>query len=95
MTLIILLLLSIIFIVISTTKLNLHAFLALLLVAILYGLFSGMALPELITSIQDGFGGTIGKIGIVIIAGLYLQAIDRSRALPDAEFDGVLRLTRK
>ena len=69
MTLIILLIISIIFIVVSTTKLNLHAFLALLTVAIFYGLFSGMELPELIAAIQDGFGGTIGKIGIVIIAG--------------------------
>jgi len=67
MLLIFLLLLSIFFIILSTTKFNLHAFLALLLAAILYGLLSGMPLSELVDSLEQGFGGTIGKIGIVII----------------------------
>ena len=65
----ILLVLSILFIVISTTKLNLHAFLALLIAAIFFGLFSGMPLQEILSSVEQGFGGTVGKIGIVIVAG--------------------------
>jgi GntP family gluconate:H+ symporter len=69
MLLIILLLISILFIVISTARFKLHPFLALLLAAIGYGLFSGMPLPKLIESINGGFGNTIGYIGIVIVAG--------------------------
>ncbi|MBN1818539.1 MAG: GntP family permease [Sedimentisphaerales bacterium] len=69
MLIIVLLLLSIFFIVISTTRFNLHAFLALLVAALFFGICSGMPLHEIVSSIEQGFGGTIGKIGIVIIAG--------------------------
>lgn len=69
MLLIILLVLSIVLIVISAAKFKVHAFLSLLVVSILFGLFSGMELSEIVSSLQDGFGGTIGKIGIVIIFG--------------------------
>jgi len=64
-----LLFLSILFIVISTTRFNLHAFLALIIAALFFGICSGMPLNEIVSSIEQGFGGTIGKIGIVIIAG--------------------------
>ena len=67
--LIILLLACIFFIVISTTKFKLHPFIALLLAAIGFGLFSGMPLPEIVQSVNGGFGNTIGYIGIVIVAG--------------------------
>jgi len=69
MLLIILLLVSVLFIVISTTKFKLHPFIALLLAAIGFGLFSGMPLPEIVKSVNNGFGTTIGYIGIVIVAG--------------------------
>ena len=64
MLLIILLFVSIAFIVISTTKFKLHPFIALLLAAIGFGLFSGMPLPEIVKSVNGGFGTTIGYIGI-------------------------------
>ncbi len=66
---ILLLFLSIIFIVLSTTKLRLHPFLALLFASIAFGLLSRMPLELIIESINTGFGGTLGHIGIVIIAG--------------------------
>ena len=66
---ILLLVLSIVFIVLATTRFNLHPFLALLFVAIGFGILSGMPLPDIVTSINEGFGGTIGRVGIVIIAG--------------------------
>jgi GntP family gluconate:H+ symporter len=65
----VLLIVSVLFIIISTTKFKLHAFLALLFAAIFFGLLSGMPLQEIVISLEQGFGGTIGKIGIVIIAG--------------------------
>jgi gluconate:H+ symporter, GntP family len=69
MRLIILLILAVVWIIISTTKLKLHPFLALLFATIGFGLFSGMPLNDLIESINGGFGNTIGYIGIVIVAG--------------------------
>jgi len=72
MLLIILLLVSVLFIVVSTSKYNFHPFLALLFAAIGFGLFSGMPLTNLARSINDGFGQTLGSIGIVIIAGVII-----------------------
>jgi GntP family gluconate:H+ symporter len=67
--LIIVLLICILFIVFSSTKLKLHPFLALLFAAIAFGLFTGMPLSQIVASINNGFGSTIGYIGIVIVAG--------------------------
>jgi GntP family gluconate:H+ symporter len=70
MWLLILLLLAVIFIIVATTRLKLHPFLALLISAFGYGIISGkMSLQEIVESVNAGFGGTIGYIGIVILAG--------------------------
>jgi len=66
----ILLLLAVVFIIIATTKLNLHPFLALLIAAFGYGILCGkMSLEQVVEAVNAGFGGTIGYIGIVILAG--------------------------
>ena len=72
MYLIIVLVVSILFIVISTSKFKLHPFLALLFVAVGFGLCARMPLPDIVKSINDGFGGTLSSIGIVIIAGVLI-----------------------
>ena len=72
MVLIVLLLLSIAFIVVSTSKFQLHPFLALLFASVGFGLCAQMPLGDIVKSINDGFGGTIGSIGIVIIAGVII-----------------------
>ena len=69
MLIIILLLLAVAFIVVSTTRLHLHPFLALTFAAIFFGLLSGMPLDTVATAIQTGFGNTLGSVGILIIAG--------------------------
>ncbi len=70
MWLLFLLLLAVLFIIVATAKLRLHPFLALIAAAFGFGLFGGrLTLEEVIESINAGFGGTIGYIGIVIIAG--------------------------
>ena len=66
---IIVLILAIAFIVVSTAKFKVHPFLALILAAIGYGLCSGMPLESIVKSINNGFGNTVGSIGIVIVAG--------------------------
>ena len=69
MLMIVILLVTVVLLVLSTTKLNLHPFLALLFAAIGFGIVSGMPLSVIAESINEGFGGTLAKIGIVIIAG--------------------------
>jgi gluconate:H+ symporter, GntP family len=69
MLLIIVLLLCILFIVFSSTKLRLHSFLALLFAGLAFGLFTGMPLQQIVQSLNTGFGNTLGYIGIVIVAG--------------------------
>jgi gluconate:H+ symporter, GntP family len=69
MLLLILLAVSIVFIVLATAKLELHPFLALLITAFGFGILSGMPLLDVVESVNEGFGGTIGYIGIVILAG--------------------------
>ncbi|TDT45757.1 GntP family permease [Fonticella tunisiensis] len=73
--LILILLLTIIFIVIATSKFKLHPFLSLIVAA--YGLAFAAGIPsekiaEIITS---GFGGTLTSIGIVIISGTIIGTI--------------------
>ena len=67
--LIVVLILAIAFIVLSTARFKLHPFLALIMAAIGFGLCSGMPLGEIVKSVNNGFGNTVGSIGIVIIAG--------------------------
>ncbi|MDB4292519.1 GntP family permease [Maribacter sp.] len=68
------LLLSIAVIVLLITYLRLHPFLALFIVALLFGFASGMEYQLILKSINDGFGGTLGKIGLVIIFGVIIGA---------------------
>jgi len=70
MWLILLLILSILFIIISTSVLKWHPFLSLLIAAFGFGILSGtMSLLDVVNAINSGFGNTIGYIGIVILAG--------------------------
>lgn len=69
-----LILLSVAAIVLLITKLKLHPFLALLFVSIAFGLATGMKTALIISSIQEGFGGTLGKIGLIIILGVIIGA---------------------
>ncbi|HTR82465.1 MAG TPA: GntP family permease [Bacteroidota bacterium] len=65
---------SIILIVFLTARLKVYPFIALLLVAIVYGMFAGMPLDQIVASVNDGFGSTLGKIGIIIVLGVIIGA---------------------
>jgi GntP family gluconate:H+ symporter len=69
MLVIIVLILCILFIVFSSTKFKIHPFLALLFASLGFGILSGMPLSQIVLSINNGFGSTLGYIGIVIVAG--------------------------
>ena len=71
---ILLLVLSVLLIILLTVKLKVHPFLALLAAALFFALFSGMTLNNIVTMVNDGFGVTLGKIGIVIVLGVIIGA---------------------
>lgn len=68
------LLISVALIILLTTKLKVHPFVVLLVVAILYGIVSGMPLNQLVESVNKGFGNTMGGIGMIIILGVIIGA---------------------
>ncbi|MFY0688444.1 MAG: GntP family permease [Cyclobacteriaceae bacterium] len=71
---ILLLLLSIGIIILLTVRMDIHPFLALLVAALFFGLGTGMSFEQILISLNDGFGGTLGKIGLVIIFGVIIGA---------------------
>ena len=68
----IILLISILLIILTTTKWKWHPFLALLFVTVFYGIGTGIPTETILKTINEGFGGTIGSIGIIVIAGLII-----------------------
>ncbi len=81
MVLVLILVALIAFIVLSTTRLKLHPFLALLGAALLAGFAYQVPSGEIVKTITSGFGGILGYIGIVIALGTIIGVIlERSGA---------------
>lgn len=57
------------------SKMKWHPFIVLLLAAFFVGLTTGMDVNKVIKTITTGFGGILGNIGIVIIAGTIIGTI--------------------
>jgi gluconate:H+ symporter, GntP family len=74
----VLVVISIVLIIILTTKLKLHAFIALFIVSLLLA-FASLPASTIIKTIKDGFGGTMGSIGFLIILGAIIGiTLDRT-----------------
>jgi len=86
---------SVALIILLTTKLKVHPFVVLLLVAILYGIVSGMPLNQIITSVNNGFGNTMGGIGMIIILGVIIGAFLENSGGAYALAEKVLKYTGK
>lgn len=72
---------GVLFIVISSAKFKLHPFLGLIIAALFVGIASGMPLADVVTNINEGFGGLMTSIGIIIVAGTIIGTIlERSGA---------------
>jgi GntP family gluconate:H+ symporter len=92
---IILLLASVGVIILFTVKWKVHPFLALIFAALFFALFSGMDQTKIISSINNGFGGTLGKIGIVIVLGVIIGAFLENSGGAYKLADIVLRIIGK
>lgn len=86
------LLLSVALIILLTTRLQVHPFLALFLVAVLYGFLTGMPLAAIVQSINEGFGETLGKIGLIIIFGVIIGVFLENSGGAYTLADKVLRM---
>jgi len=63
---------AVIVLILMITRLRMHPFLALIITSGFLGLISGMPLPQIVKSFQDGFGGVLGFVGIVLGLGTML-----------------------
>lgn len=77
MVILIALVLIVIFMVIAASKYKFHPFLSLLMAGIVMGFIGGLNESEVINTLLNGFGKTLGSIGIIIafgtIIGAYLE----------------------
>jgi len=89
------LVLSVLIIIFLTARLKVHPFIALLLVALLYGFVSGMPGADIIQSVNDGFGKTLGGIGLIIILGVIIGAFLENSGGAFAIAEKVLKIIGK
>lgn len=81
MQMIVALIIGIVLLILLILKTKVHTFLALILAATVIGLLGGMVPGEIPTAIINGFGGTLGSIGIIIGFGVMMgQIFDKSGA---------------
>ena len=83
---------AILFVILATPRWNVHPFLVLLAASYDVGLTSGLSASRTIEAISDGFGGTIGYIGIVIAAVTIIGAILEQTGGAQVLADAVLRV---
>jgi gluconate:H+ symporter, GntP family len=63
---------SLVLIIIGIVKWRIHPFLVLIAASLLYAAVSGMSFELILDAINQGFGGVIGSIGLVIIFGVII-----------------------
>lgn len=85
MVILIALVVVVILMVVAASKFKFHPFLSLLLAGIVMGFVGGLNEEEVISSLMNGFGKTLGSIGIIIafgtIIGAYLEKSGGAKTL--------------
>lgn len=90
---------TIVLLVVMISKLKVHAFLTLLLMAVFFGLCAGIPTTELPGLIVGGFGNTMTSIGVVIacgvVVGSFLEYTGGAQKIADAilKLIGIKRAT--
>ena len=93
--LILVLLLSVLFIIFMTAKIKMHAFFVLIIAALGVGVLAGLNPDSIISSVKQGFGNTLGAIGIVIVAGTSLGVVLEKTGAAVSMADFILRRVGK
>ena len=79
------LLITIVFIVLSTAKYKVHPFLTLLIASLGMGVLSGLDVNFVVKTVSEGFGNTLKSIGIIIacgsIIGTFLEKTGAAKAI--------------
>ena len=65
-------LIAIVALVVLIARFKLHPFLGLMLVSVAIGFHSGMKLPVIAKTFQEGVGNTLGFLGVVVGLGMML-----------------------
>jgi len=85
MEILIALIIVVVVMVLAATKFNFHPFLSLLLAGIVMGFVGGLNETEVVSTLMNGFGKTLGSIGIIIafgtIIGAYLEKSGGAKTL--------------
>lgn len=68
------LIIAVALIIFFTARLEIHPFIVLLVVALAYGFAAGMPVEQIIASVNEGFGNTLGGIGLIIVLGVIIGA---------------------
>ena len=63
---------TIIGLIVLITRFKFHPFIALIIASAFLGLTAGMPADKIIKSFQDGFGGVLGFVGIILALGTML-----------------------
>ncbi|MCH4826313.1 MAG: GntP family permease [Planococcus sp. (in: firmicutes)] len=84
--------LSVVLVVLLTAVFKVHPFLSLLFGAFFMGIASGMPLADVVLSVNEGFGGLMTNIGIVIVSGTIIGVILEKSGAAYRMAEVVLRL---
>ncbi len=86
---------GIIAIVVLTGKFRIHAFFALISVSVVMGLVLGISPNDLVNNIVDGFGGTLGYVGLLVFAATIIGEFLGRTGATVVISDSILRLLGK
>ncbi len=89
------LLIAVILIIFVTARFNVNAFIVLISISFIYGLAIGLPVTDVVGKIRDGFGGTLGYIGIVIAAGTIIGFILEKTGAAFAMTQAIMKLVGK
>ncbi len=88
MQILLFLFLVLVFIVVATAKFKLHPFLSLIIAAVIMGFAASLNGSTIVAKLAEGFGDTLGSIGIIIafgtIIGVFLEKSGGTRVMADA-----------
>lgn len=78
--------------ILLVSKVRLHAFLALIVTAVIMGLATGQSPADVVKAVTEGFGGLMTSIGIVIVLGVVIGEILESTGGTEKIANSILKL---